>query len=168
MTLRTVLRVTPVVSRTPCDHRRSRDERTVIELNDQQLEAVTGGDKTPPPKHVLSATSTAMSMGGSANAMSLNSNAVSQGNEHRRHFDTTDHHDDLKPTMATRSDVHRAPPPCTHTSHIARSEMISRAGLFNFGRINRRPDYLPSFSIFFFSASFISLTFGSWLVAPVI
>jgi hypothetical protein len=28
--------------------------------------------------------------------------------------------------------------------------------------------YLPSFSIFFFSSSFISLIFGSWLDAPVV
>jgi hypothetical protein len=28
--------------------------------------------------------------------------------------------------------------------------------------------YLPSFSIFFFSSSFIPLIFGSWLVAPVV
>jgi hypothetical protein len=31
-----------------------------------------------------------------------------------------------------------------------------------------RERYLPSFSIFFISSSFIALTFGSWSVAPVV
>jgi hypothetical protein len=51
----------------------------------------------------------------------------------------------------------------SRAAHFAAS-FISRARPSR----GRRTVYLPSFSIFFFSSSFISLTFGSWSVAPVV